>query len=130
MFTATNSTKSPTSCFTCMPNTFTPPPYSNEYVMSVSTDSLVVCLKDLKSLTGLLPRSNMAGNSTPTPDRPGKTQWMTSTQNGPLCNSPVSAKNPTFCSGSVLNNSVRVSLQGCSTTKFLLPLDGDTVDTC
>jgi len=130
MFTATNSTKSPTSCYTCTPNTSIPPPCLNVFAMSVSIDSPAPCSRVSEFPTGLHPRSNTVGNSTPTPDRPGKTLWMTFTLNGLLCNSLVSAKNPTFSSGCVSNNGAKVTPQDCSTTKFPSQLDGDTVATC
>jgi len=130
MFTATNSTKSPTSCSTCTPNTSTLPPCLNVFAMSVSTDSPAPFSKVSESPTGLLQRSSTAGNSTPTPDRPGKTLWMTFTLNGLQCNSPANAKNPTFSSGSVSNNSAKETPQDCSTTKYHSQLDGDTVATC
>ena len=93
--------------------------FLNVYVMFVSTDNLVHCLKVSKYQIGQPQMNNTAGKLMSTLALLGITQCTICILNGLLNNLQEIVKSQTFFNGSVLNNSVAVLEAVSFTMKFL-----------
>merc|ERR1711990_286744 len=86
-YTTTNSTRNPILCITCTLSTSTPPLFSSVFVMSVSTDNLVLSLKGSPFPIGPKLLNIKVGKLTLTPELLGKMPCTISSPNGLPCNS-------------------------------------------
>ena len=129
--TQSNSIRSPTLCGTCMLNTSTLIPSLSESVTLLSTEDQGLSTRVSQCQTGRRLRTRMvAGNLIIIHHKLGITACMTCYLRLLPCNSLVTARSPTFSSGSAWNNSERVLLPVFSTMKFHNPPGSDSVDTC